>query len=63
MQLFCVIGNSLEFPITQKGTNVPMMRTRAKMQVVASDRARRENVPRHILCNRIRMSEGLHVHL
>ena len=23
---FCVIGNSLEFPITQKGTNVPMMR-------------------------------------
>ena len=28
---FCVTGNSLEFPITQKGTNVPMMRTRAKM--------------------------------
>ena len=28
---FCVIGNSKEFPITQKGTNVPMMRTRAKM--------------------------------
>ena len=26
-----------------------MMRTRAKMWVVASDRARRENVPRHIL--------------
>ena len=25
------------------------MRTRAKMMVVASDRARRENVPRHIL--------------
>ena len=25
------------------------MRTRAKMQIVASDRARRENVPRHIL--------------
>ena len=24
--VFCVIGNSLEFPITQKGTNVPMMR-------------------------------------
>ncbi len=24
--LFRVIGNSLEFPITQKGTNVPMMR-------------------------------------
>ena len=36
-------------PITQKGTNVPMMRTRAKMEFVASDRARRENVPRHIL--------------
>ena len=48
-QSFCVIGNSLEFPITQKGTNVPMMRTRAKQKHVASDRARRENVPRHIL--------------
>ena len=47
--LFCVTGNSLEFPITQKGTNVPMMRTRAKQKHVASDRARRENVPRHIL--------------
>ena len=47
--LFYVIGNSLEFPITQKGTNVPMMRTRAKQKHVASDRARRENVPRHIL--------------
>ena len=35
--LFRVIGNSLKFPITQKGTNVPMMCTRAKMQVVASD--------------------------
>ena len=28
---------------------MPMMRTRAKMKIVASDRARRENVPRHIL--------------
>ena len=46
---FCEIGNSEEFSISQKGTNVPGMRTRAKMQVVASDRARRENVPRHIL--------------
>ena len=35
--------------MTQKGTNVPMMRTRAKQKHVASDRARRENVPRHIL--------------
>ena len=26
-----------------------MMCTRAKMQIVASDRARRENLPRHIL--------------
>ena len=33
--LFCVTGNSLEFPITQKGTNVPMMRTRAKQKHVA----------------------------
>ena len=47
--LFCVTGNSLELPVTQKGTNVPMMRTRAKQKHVASDRARRENVPRHIL--------------
>ena len=46
---FYVIGNSLEFPITQKGTNVPMMRTRAKQKHVASDRAWRENVPWHIL--------------
>ena len=46
--VFCVIGNFLEFPIRQKGTNVPMMGTHAKMQVVASDRARRENVPGHI---------------
>ena len=29
--------------------NVPKMHTRAKMQPVASDRARRENVSRHIL--------------
>ena len=28
---------------------MPGMRTRAKMQIVANDRARRENVPRHIL--------------
>ena len=34
---FCIIGNSKEFPITQKCTNVPMMCTCAKMQVVASD--------------------------
>ena len=48
MTVFCVIGNSLEVPITQKGTNVPMMRTRAKQKHVASDRAQRENVPRYI---------------
>ena len=39
----------MELPVKQKGTRVPKMRTRAKMWVVASDRARRENVPRHIL--------------
>ena len=27
---------------------MPKMRTRAKMKAVASDRARRENMPRHI---------------
>ncbi len=34
----------MESPITQKGTNVPMMCTCAKQKHVASDRARRENV-------------------
>ena len=33
------------------------MRTRAKQKHVASDRARRENVPRHILFHRKRASE------
>ena len=28
---FHVMENSLEFPITQKGANVPMMRARAKL--------------------------------
>ena len=54
---FCVIGNSLEVPITQKGTNVPMMRTRAKQKHVASDRTRRENVPRYIFCQDYMSSE------
>ena len=31
-----------------KGTDVPKMRIRAKMQTVVSDRVRRENMPRHI---------------
>ena len=56
--LFRVIGNSLKFPITQKGTNVPMMRTRAKMQVVASDRALRENVPGHIFLHKWERKRG-----
>ena len=34
---------------SEKGTDVPKMRIRAKMQTVVSDRVRRENVPRHIL--------------
>ena len=29
--LFYVTGNSEEFPVTQKGTNVPMMHACAKM--------------------------------
>ena len=28
---FCIMGNPLEFSITQKGTNVPKMRARAKL--------------------------------
>ena len=46
-QLFCLIGNCVAFPIKQKALRG--MRTRAKKKYVASDRARRENVPRHIL--------------
>ena len=41
---FYVAGNSEKFPVTLKGTNVLKMRTRVKMQFVASGRARRENV-------------------
>ena len=44
---FCFIGNGVAFPIKQKALRG--MRTRAKKKYVASDRARRENVPRHIL--------------
>ena len=36
---------------------MPEMRTRTKMKNVASDRARRENVPRHILFHRKRAPE------
>ena len=46
--LSCNRKFSQEFPIA-KGTNVPMMRTRAKQKHVASDRARRENVAKSIL--------------
>ena len=35
-------------PYYIKGTHAPMMRTRARMQIVASDRARRGNVPEYI---------------
>ena len=42
---FCVIGNFP--PMTEK--TLRGMRTRAKKKHVASDRARRENVPWHIL--------------
>lgn len=33
----------------RKFRGIPKMRTHAKMWIVASDRARRENVPRYIL--------------
>ena len=45
--LFCVIGNLV--PITQKRS--AWMRTAAYNADVASDRRRRKNVPRHILCS------------
>ena len=44
---FCAIGNSEEFSTTQKGTNVPGMRTCTRMQIVVSDRARCEKVPKY----------------
>ena len=44
---FCVIGNFV--PITQKRS--ARMRTAAYNADVASDRRRRKNVPRHILCS------------
>ena len=37
----------MELPV-KKGHCLPKMSTRAKRKVVAGDRARRENVPRHI---------------
>ena len=40
----------MELPVKKRHC-VPKMRTRAKMKIVASDRARRPNVPRHILFN------------
>ena len=40
----------MELPVKKRHC-VPKMHTRAKMKIVASDRARRENVPRHILFN------------
>ena len=45
---------------SEKGTDVPKMRTRAKMQTVASDRTRRRNVTRHI--DFIEMRKQLQVH-
>ena len=40
----------MELPVKKRHC-VPKMHTRAKMKIVASDRARRKNVPRHILFN------------
>ena len=47
MRFSCFTGNCVAFPVKQKALRG--MRTRAKKKYVASDRARRENVPRHIL--------------
>lgn len=52
-----ILRNSL---LHKKGTDVPKMCTRAKMQTVASGRARRGNVPRHI--HFIEMRKQLQVH-
>ena len=37
------------------------MRTRAKQKHIASDRARRENVPRHILFHGVMHSKIMHL--
>ena len=42
----------MELPVKKRHC-VPKMHTRAKMKIVASDRVRRTNVPRHILFNQI----------
>ena len=45
---FYIIGNCISYYIKKASGR---MRTRANKNYVASDRARRENVPRHILCS------------
>ena len=47
-QYFKVIKYMNTLRVSPSGTDVPMMRTRAKMQIVTSDRARRKNVTRHL---------------
>lgn len=60
-----MIGNSEKFPI-KKGTNVPIMCTRTKMWLVASDRAKREKCAEahffydYSLCKKKSLRAGLH---
>ena len=49
-QLFYCIGNSVGIPYTAKASKLAGMRTAAYNVDVASDRRRRKNVPRYILC-------------
>ena len=63
--LFYVLGNSVGTPWYTKRHDLPTMRTRAMRKFVASDRARRENVPRHILfygfCSRHLFTYGVQI--
>ena len=60
-QLFCCIGNSVGIPYTAKASKLAGMRTAAYNVDVASDRRRRKNVPRHILCSISFGSKSFHL--
>ena len=60
-QLFYCIGNSVGIPYTAKASKLAGMRTAAYNVDVASDRRRRKNVPRHILCSISFGSKSFHL--
>ena len=60
-QLNYCIGNSGGIPYTAKESKLAGMRTAAYNVDVASDRRRRKNVPRHILCSISFGSKSFHL--